>query len=73
MTRIVQEVPIHGKIEVIDYLDFSAPVLVKSIEKLDFCQEIKLRKQVNLKEYIERIQDSEEGLVEYLGLRKLSW
>ena len=70
---MVQELPTTGVIDIVDYLDFNVPKLVKYIDKLEFCKEFKLREGVNLKEYIKKIKEPTGGLVEYKGLKKLSW
>lgn len=55
------------------YADYTEDLMVKSIDKIDFCQEYHLGLKWKLHEFIDELKSPDWGYTEYLGEKDVPW
>lgn len=73
LSIVEADLPIVGKTTCNTFVDFNKKTLVKSVEGKDWCWQLDLPMEFNLKEYIEKLKCQEGGLAEYIGDRSVIW
>lgn len=67
------DLPLIGEKTVNSFIDFNERKFVRTTEGEDYCFEIDLKEDFNLKEYIQKLKCEEAGLIKYLGTKVPRW
>jgi hypothetical protein len=73
LSMVTLNVPLVGEQTCNTYMDFNNRRLVKSVPAKDFCDEIDLKEDFNLKQYIDKLKCEKAGITKYLGTRTVRW